>query len=399
MAAQTTFYQERPYQAVSLSHFSIDVLNSSRNLIIALLAIDLGLTNAQVGLTLLVYNIGSSLSQPFFGWLADRVGARWFVIGGLGWMILFFSIAAVGNDWVALGALTIAGIGSGMFHPAGTMVASQTSQTATGRATSIFFFSGQFGLFVGPIIAGVLLTTVYGRSAYILIPLACLSVFFYGWRYLSNSPAVQQAQKAARATARNTISMRLPQVLHRGILLTIIILAGSTVSIAIITFAPKLFSEMGYIPLRVGILSGLIMLGSSFGGILGGTLGDRIAAKWVIVLGMSGQILPIFFYIPAVGATQALLLFIAGFFGGMPHTILVLSIQSLFPGRQAMASGLALGLMFTGGAIGSYLVGVLADEVGLAMVLRWTAVLPLIALLAALLLPKNLRDHHTTETS
>jgi hypothetical protein len=53
-----------------------------------------------------------------------------------------------------------------------------------------------------------------------------------------------------------------------------------------------------------------------------------------------------------------------------------------------MASGLALGLMFTGGAIGSFVVGLIADQVGLATALQMTAVLPLIAICAALLLKK-----------
>ncbi len=390
MATQTTFYQERPYRAVALTHLFVDILNSSRNLVIALLAIEIGLSNAQVGITLLLYNIGGSLAQPFFGWLADRIGARWLVVGGLGWMIVFFSIASVAGDWAALAALTVAGVGSGMFHPSGTMVASQASQTATGRATSIFFFAGQFGLFMGPVLAGILLTQ-YGRSGYILLPLAALSAFFYGWRYLTNTPAVQQVKKAARAAARETVTTRWPELLHKGVPLIIIILAGSTVSISVITYAPKLFTEMGYSPAHVGVLAGLIMLGSAIGGIVGGTLGDRTAAKWVIVLGMSGQILPIYFYIPAPVLLQPVLLFTAGFFGGMPHTILVLSIQTLFPGRRAMASGLALGLMFTGGAIGSFFVGLAADRIGLATALQMLAVLPLIAIFAALFLPKRIR--------
>ena len=139
---QTIYYRERPYQAVALTHFFIDILNSSRNLLVALIAISMGLTNAQVGITLLLYNVGSSVSQPVFGWLADRIGARWLVVGGIGWMILFLGLAAIAPDWMALVSLTVAGIGSGMFHPSGTMVASQISRTATGKATAFFFFSG-----------------------------------------------------------------------------------------------------------------------------------------------------------------------------------------------------------------------------------------------------------------
>jgi len=96
-----------------------------------------------------------------------------------------------------------------------------------------------------------------------------------------------------------------------------------------------------------------------------------------------GAVLPLYWYIPMSGGAQAGLLLIAGFFTGMPHTILVLTVQSLFPGRRAMASGLALGFMFFSGSVGSYFVGLIADDVGLAVALQGTAVLPLIAALAS----------------
>jgi FSR family fosmidomycin resistance protein-like MFS transporter len=83
------------------------------------------------------------------------------------------------------------------------------------------------------------------------------------------------------------------------------------------------------------------------------------------------------------------LLLLAGFFGGMPHSVLVIAAQSLLPGRRAFASGLTLGLMFFTGAVGTYLLGVIADEVGLAVALRNAAFLLLLAAVAALVLPKQ----------
>jgi len=387
-ATQMTFLRNRPYQAVSMSHFFIDVLNSSRNLLVAIIAVAIGLTNTQVGIVLLLYNVGGSLSQPFFGWLADRIGARWLVIGGLGWMIGFFGLAALSGDWLALIALTAAGLGSGAFHPTGTMVASETSQTSKGKATAVFFFSGQFGLFLGPVMAGILLQQ-YGRPGYIVLPALAVIAFVYAWQYLPINRQALHEKKENRAKARQTRGLPWPTFVRRGAPLIIIILTGSTVSIAAITFAPKLFTEMAYLPAYVGLLSGFYMLGSATGGIVGGALADRVVWKWVIVLGMAGMVIPIYFYIPAVGVAQVFLLLTAGFFSGMPHTILVLMVQSLFPGRQAMASGLALGLMFTGGAIGSFGLGIVADRIGLATALQATAVLPVIGLVAALFLPKR----------
>ncbi len=387
---QASFLRERPYIAVSLTHFFVDVLNSSRNLLVAFLAISLGLTNAQVGIALLLYNVGNALSQPLFGWLADRIGARLLVVGGMGWMIGFYALASLAGDWAALIALTIASLGSGAFHPTGTMVASQTSHTHRNRATAVFFMSGQLGLFMGPVLTGVLLAQ-YGRPGYIILPALSFIAFITGWQWIkggnNQQKTVSEKQKTQEVVQSTVVTEHSVQFGRKVGLLIILILSSYTTGISAISFAPKLFAEMNYEPAYVGILSGLLTMGSAVGGVVGGGLADKIKGKYVISLGMLGAVLPLYWYIPMSGGVQAGLLLIAGFFTGMPHTILVLMVQSLFPERRAMASGLALGFMFFSGSVGSYFVGLIADDVGLAVALQGTAVLPPIAALASYLLP------------
>ena len=383
--SQAAVLRERPFLAVSLAHFFVDVLNNGRNLLVALLAVSLGLTNAQVGIALLLYNVGSALSQPAFGWLADRIGARLLVIGGLGWMIFFYTIASLAGDWLALIALTIASLGSGAFHPTGTMVASRTSVTFRSRVTALFFTAGQIGLFVGPILAGILLDA-YGRPGYILLPILALTALASSWRWLVDSPHVAK-DVAKPETVAETAVPQQSHSWHHIFILAFVLFTANTVLIAIITFTPILFTELGYDQSLIGWMSGLIMMGSAVGGLVGGALGDRIQKRWVILLGLAGAISPIYFFVPAAVPVQAGLLLFAGFFSGMPHTILVIMVQSLLPQRQAMASGLALGFMFFSGAVGSYFVGLIADNIGLAATLQGLALLPLVALLIAVWLP------------
>jgi hypothetical protein len=61
-----------------------------------------------------------------------------------------------------------------------------------------------------------------------------------------------------------------------------------------------------------------------------------------------------------------------------------------------MASGIALGFMFFSGSVGSYFLGIVADNTGLAAALQGTAALPLFAALTALLLPQP--NHETYST-
>jgi MFS family permease len=167
-----------------------------------------------------------------------------------------------------------------------------------------------------------------------------------------------------------------------------VIMTSSTIGIAIINFVPKLFADLGYSPSYVGWTAGLYMMGSPVGGITGATLADRHGRRLPILLGMAGCILPIYFFIPAGDPWRFGLLVLTGLFAGMPHSVLVIMVQSLLPGRRAFASGLTLGLMFFSGAIGSYLLGVVADEIGLAVALQGIIILPLVAILGTLLLPR-----------
>ncbi len=388
---EANFLRQRDYHAVTISHFFADIMNSGRSLLVAVLAISLGLTNAQVGLALLLYNIGNALSQPLFGLLADRIGPRRVVIGGIGWMIFWFSLASIAGDWIALVAITVAGIGSGAFHPSGTLVASQCSQTQRTQATSIFFMSGQLGNFVGPIIAGVVLQMM-GRPGFLVLPVIALSAFASSWQWLDDDLQRQREVEEARTTAAqpqpSSAGQRPRQTasLLNALSLSLIIIVAGTVSLTTINFVPKLFTEMGLPEAQVGILTGLLMLGSAIGGVVGGTMADRIGGRRVVALSMLAAILPLYFYIPVEGIGRFLLLTAAGFFIGMSHSILILRAQSLFPGRRAMASGLALGFMFFSGSLGSYALGFIADLVSLSTALQWTAVLPLFAVAASFLL-------------
>jgi len=243
---------------------------------------------------------------------------------------------------------------------------------------------------MGPVFTGLLLRQ-YGRPGYIILPLLAATAFLSGWQWLTHQhhkASSEQLAVSSEQTGSVASHLAFNPRLHAA-LLGVIIMIGSTVSIAAINFAPKLFTELGYNPAYVGWLSGLFMLGSAFGGVVGGSLADRIGGKWVILLGTLAVILPVYAYIPAAGTARFALLLLAGFFSGMPHSILILRVQSLLPGRRALASGLALGFMFFSSSVGSYVLGIVADNVGLGTALQGTAVLPLLAFAAALFLPRQ----------
>ena len=75
------------FSSVAFSHLIVDVFNSSRPVLLTYL----GLTETQIAWISTIYIWTSSLTQPFFGWISDRVGPRWLAAGGVLWVTVFFS--------------------------------------------------------------------------------------------------------------------------------------------------------------------------------------------------------------------------------------------------------------------------------------------------------------------
>jgi MFS transporter, FSR family, fosmidomycin resistance protein len=292
-------------------------------------------------------------------------------------------------------AVTVAGLGSGAFHPTGTLVASQVSSANRTQATAVFFLAGQMGLFIGPVLAGAFLES-YGRVGYLALPVLSLIAFGSGWQWMPrkgvesdgrDQAATSPAKEASGGGSSHTQAWSWQILTQPGFWpLVAVIVTMNTASIATINFVPKLFTEWGLSPAYVGWTGGLLMLGAGVGGVFGGTMADRIGGRWIMLLGAAGAVLPLYGYVALGDPWRLILLFLAGFFAGMPHSVLVLRAQAFLPGRQGLASGLILGLMFFSGAIGAYLLGIVADAIGLPRALQMTAVLPLTAFLAALLL-------------
>ena len=152
-------FRNRLFVAVALGHMCTDILNSLGPVLLAVLAVPLALSNARIGLALTLYTFAGSLSQPLFGWLADLAGRRSVALAGLGllWMAACYAAMALAGTWaLMLPLFLLASLGSGLFHPIGTASAAAAQRERAGSATAMFFFFGQAGLAIGPVVGGFL---------------------------------------------------------------------------------------------------------------------------------------------------------------------------------------------------------------------------------------------------
>jgi len=374
------------FLAVSLSHFAVDVLNGHTSIVLAVLSTPLGLSNAIIGLIAMIYSVAGSVSQPVFGWLSDRYSARWAAAGGVVWMAACFALAAVTPGYWPIVCLILGSLGSGAFHPPGTMKAAQVGkqhmagQMAT--AASIFFLFGQGGLSLGPAIGGVIMDTLGLRGLLVPAGLTIPIGLFTAWAMRPSAP-VLAASGGEKSAAAPPPDLSLFWVVM--LLAALRVWAQSVTT----TFAPKHFHDLGLAPTIYGAIVALFMGGSAIGGVIGALFSERWGQRRTIVLAQALSALPFFFFPAANGIWIYLLAVLAGFLNGAPHSILVTAAQRSLPSRAALASGIVLGFMFTAGTIGTYVSGIVADRIGLGYVLQANALVVLLAALISLwLMPR-----------
>jgi FSR family fosmidomycin resistance protein-like MFS transporter len=361
------------FSSVAFSHLMVDVFNSSRPVLLTYL----GFTETQIGLITAIYIWASALTQPFFGWISDRVGPRWLAAGGVLWMAIFYSGAVFVPGAGGVICLIIAALGSSSFHPVGAVQAALRGRThMAGRettSTSLFFTAGQMGHFVGPILTGLILARL-GLPALIILPVVSIPIgLALAYQLRANHPHPKPVEGDNR--------VRLQASIGFVAILAIVATLQSWSQSNIINLMPKYLKDLGLSAATYGNMAGLFMGGSALGNVIGGYFGDQYTKRKVAATALLFAAFPIYI-MSQIGWSPWLYLLVplAGACTGAVHSIMVVLAQRMISGGMALASGLILGFIFSSGALGLLLItGPLAENYGFPTVLVMTTGLVLLA--------------------
>ncbi len=394
----------RRLSAVSFGHMAIDILNASIAMILAVLAVPFNISNAQIALGGMAYALMGSLTQPFFGVLADRLGGRWLGAVGLLWTAVFYYAATFSQDYFTLITLmTIASLGSGAFHPQGAMNAGAAGGPKATTGTSVFFLLGQLGLALGPMIAGVLLEEIWMLGPRIM---AVATLPFVVWLAVGLRKPLVRVEEEPPQPRPATLEerRRLQQRISRARAASNSVAQPNKRWVALVAFAvlvalrasvhqifygmlPKYFADLGFTPTQFGFMVGVPSVAIALGSMAGGVLGDRYDQPKILLWSLLAATPFSWMMLDIVdGWVFYPIAFVAGFLVGIPHSILVVMAQRFLPHRQGLASGAILGFTFASGAVGMGVAGPIADFYTLSAVMHVTALMPLAAAFCAVFL-------------
>jgi len=380
----TSVLRNRPLITLFLGHMTIDLYAGLLPVMFPLLSRDYNLDLATVGLVALAYSGVGSISQPLFGWLADRYGTRFTGLALIWTAVTFAAIAIVPEFWMIVALAGAAGLGSGAFHPFGALNANAViDERRRNSAMSVYASGGTVGFAIGPLI-GVALLAMFGIHgiALMIVPGAAIAVWLL----------MEMRQIAVKGTGSRRGRTGLPPIPWLALSAVILVMmARSWTMSSLQAFIPTWYDDMGYSEAFYGFLATTITLASALGTLGSGSLADRYGRRALIIVSLIATIPAILLFTQFTGGIAFLTGALVGLLAASTAPLLLVMAQQLMQGRAGVASGLILGLGFVTGAIGVPVTGAIADMFSIQTAMRAQSIIILIAIPLALMLPNELR--------
>ncbi|MCY0898106.1 MAG: MFS transporter [Firmicutes bacterium] len=295
---------------------------------------------ALAGAFMTALGLGQGL-QPLSGWIADRLGGRLLVLGGVALSTLGAALVGWAHPvWLILLLLLFTGIGNTAFHPQALSLTRSQLGGKPGFGMSVFLVGGEIGRSLGPLAAGVVVHAL-GLSWLWLLALPLLIT--YPWVLRVVPPLPRRTQRQAPIHFRRHAKPALALLVYT--------LVRSGTAYEITTLSPIIWHQRGG-SLVTGAALVTVLIGVGIAGnLVGGILNDRVGKSAILygtsalsAISLAGFVLLHGFWIwPVLGLMGIAL------FGSASTTMLI--GQDIFKENPALGSGIALGLANGLGAI------------------------------------------------
>jgi MFS transporter, FSR family, fosmidomycin resistance protein len=384
----------RSMAVLSAGHMFTDISQGSIPALLPFLISRHHLNYASASALVLAATISSSVIQPLFGHVSDRISLPWLmplgpILGGLG-------VALAGwapSYGLTFAAVVLSGVGVAAFHPEGSRFANYVSGARRASGMSLFSVGGNIGFALGPVFVTPLML-IFGLhgTAFVLVPTVLMGLVLL--------------HELPRLTSFRTdvVGGRVQKGEHHEAWGPFALLAGvialrSFVYFGLVTFIPLYYVANLHVSKAYGNTAlAAMLLGGAAGTLIGGPLADRFGRRTVLTASMlvlpplivgflvSGPVLAVVFAALAGAATIA------------TFAVTIVMGQEYLPGRLGVAAGVTIGLSIGLGGAGAPLLGLIADAHGLRAVFELLAVLPALALILVATLPAQSRRYRPSRT-
>jgi len=372
--------------AISLSHLINDTIQSLIPASYPVLRESFYLSFTQIGFITFAFQFMASMLQPFIGFYTDKRPQPFSLAIGMACSLVGLVLLSLSQNYpMLLVSVALVGLGSAIFHPEASRVANLAAGKRRGLAQGVFQVGGNFGSSLGPLLAALVLAGKSHSQTIWFTPLALvgfivlLQVGKWYQRHLSQVHPRARSVEALATPSRKRVVVSL--------LILFVLVFSKYFYMASMTsyFTFYLMGKFGVGVFEAQLRLFLFMFAVAAGTVLGGPLGDRFGRKYVIWFSILG-VAPFTLALPyADPLWTAILTVPIGIILASAFSAIVVYAQELVPGKIGTISGIFYGLSFGMGALGSVVLGMVADQTSLGFVYQLCAWLPLLGVLAAFL--------------
>ena len=339
----------------SISHFLNDMIQSIIPSIYPIIKDEYGFTFAQIGIITLIFQMTSSILQPFTGLYADKHPRPYALSVGMCFTLIGLVLLAFAENYLLiLLAVSIVGLGSSVFHPTASRVAQMASGGKKSLAQSIFQVGGNGGAAIGPLLAAIIILP-FGQHAISWFAIAALiaaliMIRLGAWYKARLAYVVNHPQK------QPLLNHDISKAAKYGALLILVVLV---------------FSKYFYTACITSYFTFFLI--------------DKFGRKYVIWFSILGSA-PFALIMPFANLTWTIICtFLSGLIIASAFSSIVVYATDLMPDKVGLIAGIFFGLMFGLGGLGSAFFGWLADKTSIEFIFQVSAFLPLLGIIAGFL--------------
>ncbi len=357
---------------LSLGHFNIDLYAALLTPLYPLITTKLGISLAYVSSVIALGHLVSSMLQPVFGFISDKLRHRFFMVWGLVLSSIFIPLTIKTNTVrVFMAFLMLGMIGNAFFHPQVSALIKDFNKNNPdlSRVMGIFLGLGTIGYAIGPYLATFLVDN-YGQNS--LLYLAFLGLFSALFLYFF----VPKKSEESPVAKENFFEI-MKEILKdkTSVFLTFISTIKSAVSISFGTFVPFLLKESGFSLKAIGLIVTLFFIAGGSATIISSKIEKYFKANGTVVLSFIGILPSILLFLYLINKNNfylrglAIICFIlSGFFIMLSVGIILVQAQKAIPKYTGVISGVMQGFSWGLGALFLSPLGMVAQNFGIEKV-------------------------------
>ena len=337
---------------LSTGHFMVDWYASILVPLYPVITAKLGISLSFISTIIAFGHMLSSMLQPFFGYISDKLRHRTFMFWGLIMASVFIPLTVVSPSARLLTLFLILGMcGNAFYHPQVTCLVNTFSfnNPKLAKYMGIFLGLGTIGYAIGPICSSSVAAT-FGEHAllFFAIPGILTAILIYFVVPKIPSDTVCNSKESFFALMKEILSSKT----ILGLVLIAVVKSG--VSISFGTYMPFLLEKNGFSLNEIGLIVTLFFTISGIATMISPKLEEKIGGANVIRLSFF-SILPLtlltLFVLESLPYFAATLFILTGFFILLSVSVTLVSAQKLVNKNKGVISGVMQGFSWGLGAL------------------------------------------------